>query len=234
MELPQFITLGPRAKPLTGQVFGRLTVLGPVRRRSQQIIYLCLCECGRHKEVQAGDLRNGRSKSCGCLQIELTRARSITHGQAHGRINVKNKHEKPIYRGSRTYRIWVHMRARCLNPKNKGYPDYGGRGITICDRWDSFQTFYEDMGDCPPGCSIERVDNNQGYSPDNCCWADQVTQGNNKRNNVIITYRGQQMTLGQAVRLAGVRYAQAYDRIRIRGKDPEKTLDYLAQKAKAG
>jgi hypothetical protein len=233
MELPQFIKLHKNAKPLNGKVFGRLTALGPVRRRSQQVIYLCLCECGRYREVQAGDLRNGRSKSCGCLRAEELSARSITHGQSHGAPN-KHKLRDSLYRGTREYRIWMHMRQRCQCPSNKYFHNYGGRGITVCDEWNSFQTFFNDMGRCPDGHSIERIDNNRGYSKENCCWADSITQGNNKRNNVMITYRGETMTLGQAVKLANVPYMLAYWYIRTRGQNPDQVLDRLSARKKCG
>lgn len=102
--------------------------------------------------------------------------------------------------GTKTYQTWKSMRERCLCKTAKAYPRYGGRGITVCDRWDSFENFYADMGDRPENHSIERIDNNGPYSPENCKWATDIEQANNKRNNRLLTYGGKTQTVPQWAR----------------------------------
>ena len=161
---------------LTGQIFGRLTVvkhagIGP----SKQAMWLCDCECGNTVTVRGYDLYKERSRSCGCLRTEVTISRSTKHG---GR-------DKP------TYPVWNDMMTRCYNRNSPSYADYGGRGITVCDRWHDLNNFLEDMGDRPKGLSIERVNNEEGYSPENCVWATTAIQSRNRRNNRKLTYNGE-------------------------------------------
>jgi len=129
----------------------------------------CVCECGAIRTVPGSDLVSGKSASCGCLRDSLRGSWSRTHGGSD----------------TRAYAIWLHMRGRCRNPSNTRYALYGGRGITICDRWDSFEVFHADMGDPPVGLSIDRIDNNKGYSPDNCRWATQRDQVHNSRSTKL-------------------------------------------------
>jgi len=105
---------------------------------------------------------------------------------------------------SREYNVWTHMKRRCLNKSNPAYRLYGGRGVTICDRWvKDFMAFRLDMGACPKGMSIDRIDNNKGYSPDNCRWATPREQGNNVRHNVVVEYGGNKMSLTEFGRFLG-------------------------------
>jgi len=99
--------------------------------------------------------------------------------------------------GTPTYNVWVGMLARCRNPHNAAYGNYGGRGIQVCDRWLSFVSFYADMGQKPAGMSIERRDNSRGYTPENCYWSTPAEQNNNRRTNVVISYNGQSLTISQ-------------------------------------
>jgi hypothetical protein len=129
----------------------------------------CVCDCGVLRVVPGRDLVSGKSTSCGCFRDEVCGDRRRTHGSS----------------STRAYGIWLHMRGRCLNPHNERYALYAGRGISICSRWDSFENFYADMGDPPEGKSIDRIDNDKGYSPDNCRWATQKEQVHNSRSTKL-------------------------------------------------
>jgi hypothetical protein len=126
-----------------------------------------LCACGSRVTKRRAFVESGKTRSCGCLKAEGTRK---THGQ----------------KGSRTYETWKAMRQRCLNPRNPSYPRYGGRGITICDRWLSFENFLTDMGERPEGKSLDRINNDLGYSPNNCRWATNKEQSRNRRSCVYV------------------------------------------------
>lgn len=123
------------------------------------------------------------------------------------------------------YRSWSMMKSRCYNRNNRKYSRYGGRGIVVCDRWlNSFENFYKDMGPKPFGFSIERKDNDGHYCPENCEWADSYTQSNNKKDNVLLTFREQTKTLGQWARELGIKYKTLHNRIFALGWDVEKAL----------
>lgn len=166
---------------LTGLKFNRLTVIkysGKTKRGISK--WLCLCDCNNKVIVNSDSLKNGHTKSCGCLNIEKIKLRSITHGHC------KN------YKESKTYRAWQHMLDRCNNTKNPNYKDYGDRGITVCDRWNinkggSFENFLKDMGEPPTKKhQLDRMNNNKlknGYSPKNCWWTTYKQQQRNKRSN---------------------------------------------------
>lgn len=174
-----------RFTDITGQQFGRLTVLAYAGARNGRRYWLCRCKCGNGSQVHTKNLRNGNTKSCGCLNVEKITQRNYKHGK--GRSSDKE------------YSTYHHIIARCNNPKNQAYSDYGGRGIKVCQRWtESFENFYSDMGDAPsPNHSIDRRNVNGDYSPDNCYWATDIEQANNKRNNRRITYRDKTYTLQQ-------------------------------------
>jgi len=160
---------------LTGQRFGRLTVYSRTGSdKSGQAMWLCKCDCGNERTIRSNDLRNGQTQSCGCLQRERIIQKLTTHGMAETAI----------------YHVWSSMCQRCNNPNNAGYKNYGGRGITVCERWNKFENFYADMGEAPKELTIERIDNNKGYSPENCHWSTRKEQARNKRNNRIIKYQG--------------------------------------------
>lgn len=164
------IALG-RAPDLSGQVFNRLTAVEPVaKRKNGMVMWRCRCECGNESTVQSGQLRNGDIKSCGCLRRE--NARKGTHGMT----------KSPLYF------TWKGMWARCTNPKAKDYKHYGGRGITVCERWKDFEAFVEDVGPRPKGKTLDRKRVNEGYSKDNCRWATPKEQARNRRFKMKLTH----------------------------------------------
>lgn len=151
---------------LTGKKFGRLTALSVIgRHQSRALLWKCRCDCGVVVEVPSNKLKLGHTRSCGCLQLDGVSTLNLTHGMSH----------------TPTYSTWLAMWARCTNPRALNYPNYGGRGISVCRRWESFENFFTDMGEKPEGLSIERVDNDAGYNPKNCIWADRLTQNRNQR-----------------------------------------------------
>lgn len=172
-------------KDITGRRYGRLTVVAFVERdpNPPNTIWLFECDCGTRKKMRIGNVRTGNVTSCGCVFTEMLVKRNTTHGLC--------KAEK------RTYRSWKDMRARCRNPKHKDFYAYGGRGISVCDRWDSFADFFADMGQRPEGETIDRIDTNGNYHPLNCRWATDSQQANNKRNNHVLEWQGRSQTVQQ-------------------------------------
>lgn len=156
----------------TGNKYGRLIVVKKSDRRSGNrcIYWICECECGNKYEVRSDALRGGITRSCGCLISDSTRQRMTVHGHsARGQI-------------TSTYRSWQGSIGRCTNPNNPAWEYYGGRGIKVCNSWrESFENFLADMGECPEGYSIDRIDNDGNYEPGNCRWASKTQQSRNSR-----------------------------------------------------
>ncbi len=186
---------------ILGAKFGRWTVLKRMANKYTHPMMLCRCDCGTEKEVKLPSLREGLSKSCGCLRDELSKVRVRTHGQTR----------------TNTYRAWRSAKTRCGNPNNEKFPIYGGRGISMCPRWaNDFSKFLLDMGKCPAGLSLERKDVDGNYEPGNCKWATRKEQANNTRTNIFVTLNGVRMTLHQCADSAGVDYHSFHHFHRVR------------------
>lgn len=183
----------PAAKKLDGQVFGRLTVIEKFRSRNGRVSWLCRCECGKLHEAVSHALTSGHTKSCGCWREERNASTQPTHGHASRKTGL-----------SPTYQSWRGMRTRCTNPNVKSYRDYGARGVCICDRWKEFENFLADMGERPPGTTLDREDNSKGYEPSNCRWATRVEQNSNTRANRRVQFNGEFLTQAEFARRIGI------------------------------
>lgn len=175
----------PKRIDLTGQVFDRLTVLGPAEPSTDgRVRWWCLCSCGVKKAMRARTLRDGNARSCGCKRAEFLRGPNMHRFKKGEATRLKHGHTRRGNGGrSREYQAWCGMKNRCLNPTNKKYADYGGRGITVCERWsNSFEVFLADVGPKPsPSHSLDRIDPNGNYEPTNVRWATVHEQMVNKR-----------------------------------------------------
>jgi len=216
-------TIQHTANNLTGQRFGRWLVLSLGRKRKQHQWWLCRCDCGVKREVNQSHLMREQSRSCGCLNHEQTSNRNTTHGLS-----------KTV-----EYRIYKNIKRRCLNPHNKCFHLYGGRGITMCQGWkSSFESFLSDLGKRPsPKHTIDRKDNFQGYhcghceeclahqKKANCQWATPKEQANNRRNNSFLTYKGITKTVSQWAEAIGMSQDNLWQRIAVYGWPVERAIE---------
>ena len=199
--------------------FGRLTVIKRVedyvtKSGGRHARYLCACDCGVQKEVMKEYLTSGRVRSCGCLRKENG---NPTHMEIHTRL----------------YTIWGNMCNRCSNPNNPAWERYGGRGISVCDEWKKYEGFrdwayangYDDT------LTIDRINNDCGYEPSNCRWTDTITQANNKRNNNLITYRGETKTLAEWARKLGISYKVLHHRVVGLGWEIDRAFEQPVRKS---
>lgn len=206
----QSSTIPKSVKDLTGKHFGKLAVLAFSTIRPKLGAYwLCHCECGRETVHRGADLRKGYILSCGCHKAQRLREALTTHGLSH----------LPIYGR------WSGMIQRCSDPNHIGYDRYGAKGITVCDRWLSFENFYADMGEPPTEQhSIERRDGSLGYFKDNCYWATRSQQARNTSQNHIITFRGKTQCLAAWASEVGIKYSVLHSRITRYGWSIERAL----------
>lgn len=176
----------------------------------RQYFWLCKCDCGNTCRVDGCCLRRASTKSCGCKK------NGLKHGMA----------THPLYV------VWLGMKGRCTNPNHKNYEDYGGRGIRVCQRWlDSFQAFYDDMGERPgPNYTIERKDNNGPYEPSNCCWVTRASQNENTRQTRLLTYLGATLSIGKWAKRLGIHRKTITARIDRYGWSVERALRTPARK----
>lgn len=190
----------------TGMRFGRITIL---RRDSDankgRPIWVALCDCGKIMKTRGHHIFSGRSVSCGCYQKDMMKERA-THGMT------RQGRKKP-----RSYTVWAAMKDRCLNPNNHAWEDYGGRGITVCAEWLDYISFSYDMGEPPEGMTLDRIDNNEGYSKENCRWSTYTQQANNRRqkkNTVQIKWADKYKTIPELVEETGVGYTTIWNWIK--------------------
>lgn len=198
----------PAWDDFTGKKFGRLTALSFVRKGPTSF-WRCRCDCGNAKDIRAQWLKNGRTRSCGCLRREIAGDLHRKHGRTH----------------TKEYHIWRGMIARCSNPKNPAWKHYGGRGITVSERWrSSFVAFFDDVGVCPDGMTMDRIDNNRGYEPGNVRWASWKTQQRNRRGVIRVAIGGVVKNAAEWRELYGIGKA-IYDFRRYKlGWTPERAI----------
>ena len=195
---------------LTGMRFGTWLVLARSENRNGTPHWECVCDCGEKRVVYGHGLRRGMSTNCGCLRKHYTK---------HG-------HARREQRG-RVYGQWKAMHARC-SPTNANLRNYGARGITVCDRWSDYELFYSDMGECPAGMSLDRIDNDAGYSPGNCRWADKTTQRRNQRRVSWVSFSGRTMTVQDAAHEMGLHPASIWNDLRRKGGTIQEATDRVA------
>lgn len=197
--------MNPNLKDIAGKKVGRWRVLSYAGKER----WNCVCDCGTRREVTAHALNRASSKSCGCLQKDTTAMRCTKHGLS----------------GRPEYAIWEAIKQRCLNPNSRSFKNYGGRGITLCPRWEtSFEAFISDMGFRPSDAhTIERRDNSLGYEPSNCFWGTRKQQNTNKRDNRPLTLGATTQTISQWSRDTGIHYETIRGRL-ARGWTVERAL----------
>ena len=178
---------------ISGRVFNKWTVIKPTKNSSKVSYWTCRCSCGNIKEVNGSSLKRNISKSCGKCTNALGMSDSLL------------------------YQLWTSMWTRVENKKHVAYHRYGGRGISICDKWKTFAGFYEDMGERPEGMTLDRIDNNGNYCKENCCWNSKKNQANNTSWNRHIDFDGKKYTVAQLSELLGIKYTTLRRRIETGG-----------------
>ncbi len=186
-------------RDLSGQRFGRLTAIREAGKNKQgNTLWYCVCDCGGNTTTINSNLTRGNSKSCGCISREKTTQRNT----------------KYLHSGSHLYTVWRSMMARCYTKTNSVYRYYGGGGISVCDRWHSYENFYTDMaGGYENGLTIDRIDCSGDYEPANCRWVTMLKQANNKRNTKTVTAFGVTASLAEICRENGADYKKTWKRL---------------------
>lgn len=203
-----------------GDRFGRLTIIGSIVTKNGKLSYSPVrCDCGKEWLARRTAIRSGRIRSCGCLGKEL-------------RLKINTKHGRSSRRQvDPAYTAWAGMIQRCYNPNAKAYQWYGARGITVCDAWRDFPTFLADMGERPPGLSLERNDNSRGYEPGNCRWATHHEQMRNTRRNRMVTLGGETMCVTDAAIRIGVPRDRIYWRTSEHQVTSQEAVNFYARQA---
>ena len=194
---------------IVGEKYNMLTVVERLPNdRSGSTVWLCKCDCGNYTKVRGKNLKNGAVKSCGCLK-------QISHTKTHGKSQ------------TRIYNTWASMKSRCLNPNDNSYFRYGGRGICVCEEWiNSFESFYDwsMKNGYTDSMTIERIDNNGNYCPENCRWATQKEQCRNRRTNAVFEYMGEKHILTEWCEILNLEYKLVHNRIRKHGWSFERAV----------
>jgi hypothetical protein len=202
-----------------GKKYGLVAVLDNAERRGKNrcVLVRCSCEAKTEKVVLLYSLTSGATTSCGCVRKAQLRARVTTHGLSQHKL----------------YKTWLGMLKRCRNPNYREYAYYGGRGITVCERWKEFENFYNDMfPSYAEGLSLDRLDNDQGYGPENCKWSTVAEQNRNKRSNVNVEINGKIQCLQDWCNEFGLNYKTVQTRIRD-GKNPKEALTFKRNDCRA-
>lgn len=208
---------GPRRHNCIGEKFGFVTILAFVELRYGVSYWRMRCDCGKEFVGQKKKNASKIGRSCGCMNKVSVIATHRRHGMSE----------------TNTYRAWQKMRERCVSVRSKSFPDYGGRGISVCQRWQTFDNFLADMGPCPPRMSIERIDNDGNYESGNCRWATLAEQARNKRRTVRLVLNGKAMCLSEAARVTGLDPSTVQRRLR-RGWTPEQAVFCPSRRGNAG
>lgn len=198
---------------LTGQKINRLTVIKRDGSQNKKAVWLCKCDCGKEFRVLGSSIISGNTKSCGCLHREMAQNMGLAN-KKHGMF------------GTRIYGIWADMKKRCLDERDRAYKHYGGRGISVCEDWYDFEKFYEwaKMSGYNDTLTLDRMNVNGNYTPDNCKWTTWKEQQNNRRSSRMITYNGETKTLKQWSDITGIPYSTLCARINTLHWDVEKAL----------
>lgn len=205
---------------LIGLKFNKLTVIEFFKRENNRTYWLCKCECGNIIKIRADSLKSGKVFSCGCYAKKI-----------HSNLCKKLGESRKIHglTNTRLHKIWCNIKSRCNNKNNKAYKNYGARNIKVCDEWLNFENFYNWAinNGYEEGLTIDRIDVNGNYEPDNCRWATKEEQSNNRRNNHIITYNNETHTLSEWAKNLNINYKCLYKRIIVRKWSIKKAFNLI-------
>lgn len=205
---------------LTGERFGKLVAIKTIgKNKNGGYLWQCKCDCGNEIIANVGNLKNGHTKSCGCLRVDRCKTNFAKHGLEHTRL----------------YGIWSDMRLRCYDEKNIAYHRYGGRGITICDEWkNDVKAFYDwaTANGYKDSLTIDRIDNDGNYCPENCRWATVKEQASNRRSNILVTHNGKTQTMKKWANEVGTPYKVVWARMQKLGWSAERALTEPVKKGK--